>query len=292
MKLIKWLVISIVAIVICAVLYLTVFFNINDFKPQVVDAVKQHTGRTLTIDQDLSWSFFPTLGINVGSIALSNPDNFQPQQMLQVNQAVANVALLPLFSQQVKIDNLSLDGLTLNLITDKQGNTSFDGLTSTAQNDKSKDVESDQIDKSMPLSSLNVGGVSITNMHINLIDMQTNSEQHFTLTSFTLGEFSLGEFADMEYEFEAELADMKLSSSGSGKIKVSQKIDHIQISDLLIENLVEGENLPNKTVKTTIAADLSVALNTKNIDLDISRLSVDSIQASAKLAVNYAKKSR
>ncbi|MCT7941766.1 AsmA family protein [Shewanella holmiensis] len=290
MKLIKWLVISIFAIVICAVLYLTVFFNINDFKPQVVDAVKQHTGRTLTIDQDLSWSFFPTLGINVGSIALSNPDNFQPQQMLQVNQAVANVALLPLFSQQVKVDNLSLDGLTLNLITDKQGNTSFDGLTSTAQNDKSKDVESDQIDKSMPLSSLNVGGVSITNMHINLIDMQTNSEQHFTLTSFTLGEFSLGEFADMEYEFEAELADMKLSSSGSGKIKVSQKIDHIQISDLLIENLVEGENLPNKTVKSTIAADLSVALNTKNIDLVISKLSVDSIQASAKLAVNYAKK--
>jgi len=44
MKVIKWLVISILAVGICAVLYLTVFFNVNDFKPQIVDAVKQHTG--------------------------------------------------------------------------------------------------------------------------------------------------------------------------------------------------------------------------------------------------------
>ena len=289
MKVIKWLVISILAIGICAVLYLTVFFNINDFKPQIVDAVKQHTGRTLTIDQDLSWSFFPTLGINVGSVAFSNPDNFQPQQMLQVKQAVASVALLPLFSQQVKIDNLTLDGLTLNLITDKKGNSSLDDLSS-GSTEKTQSVDAANHKRRIPLSSFEVGGVSITNMQINMIDMQTNSEQHFTLKSFTLGQFSLGKFADMAYEFEAELADMALSSSGTGKINVSTNIDKIQISDFSIQNVVEGNHLPNKTVKSSILADFTVALDTKNIELIISQLAIDSIQASAKLTVNYSKK--
>ncbi|GAA0782617.1 MULTISPECIES: AsmA family protein [Pseudomonadati] len=289
MKVIKWLVISILAIGICAVLYLTVFFNVNDFKPQIVDAVKQHTGRTLTIVQDLSWSFFPTLGINVGSIAFSNPDNFQPQQMLQVKQAVANVALLPLFSQQVKIDNLTLDGLTLNLITDKKGNSSFDDL-SPGSTDKPHAVETSNNNLRIPLASFEIGGVAITNMQINMIDMQANSEQHFTLKSFTLGEFSLGKFADMAYEFEADLPDMKLSSSGSGKINVSSNIDKIQISDFSIQNVFTGNDLPNKTVKAAILADFSLALDTKNIDLIISQLSIDSIQASAKLTVNYGKK--
>ncbi|MCW3173789.1 AsmA family protein [Shewanella subflava] len=289
MKVIKWLVISILAIGICAVLYLTVFFNINDFKPQIVDAVKQHTGRTLTIDQDLSWSFFPTLGINVGSVAFSNPDNFQPQQMLQVKQAVASVALLPLFSQQVKIDNLTLDGLTLNLITDKKGNSSLDDLSS-GSTEKMQSVDAANHKRRIPLSSFEVGGVSITNMQINMIDMQTNSEQQFTLKSFTLGQFSLGKFADMAYEFEAELADMALSSSGTGKINVSTNIDKIQISDFSIQNVVEGNHLPNKTVKSSILADFTVALDTKNIELIISQLAIDSIQASAKLTVNYSKK--
>ena len=289
MKVIKWLVISILAIGICAVLYLTVFFNINDFKPQIVDAVKQHTGRTLTIDQDLSWSFFPTLGINVGSVAFSNPDNFQPQQMLQVKQAVASVALLPLFSQQVKIDNLTLDGLTLNLITDKKGNSSLDDLSS-GSTEKTQSVDAANHKRRIPLSSFEVGGVSITNMQINMIDMQTNSEQQFTLKSFTLGQFSLGKFADMAYEFEAELADMALSSSGTGKINVSTNIDKIQISDFSIQNVVEGNHLPNKTVKSSILADFTVALDTKNIELIISQLAIDSIQASAKLTVNYSKK--
>ena len=142
----------------------------------------------------------------------------------------------------------------------------------------------------MPLASFEIGGVAITNMQINMIDMQANSEQHFTLKSFTLGEFSLGKFADMAYEFEADLPDMKLSSLGSGKINVSSNIDKIQISDFSIQNVLNGNDLPNKTVKSAILADFSVALDTKNIDLIISQLSIDSIQASAKLTVNYGKK--
>ncbi|WP_434926165.1 AsmA family protein [Shewanella sp. HL-SH2] len=285
MKLIKWLVISILVIGICAALYLTLFFNINDFKPQIVDAVKKQTGRTLTINQDLSWSFFPSIGINVGAISFSNPDSFQPQHMLEINQAIANVALIPLLSQEIEIEQLSLDGLTVNLVTDTNGKTSFDGLAEHKQTTAMPAETANN--QPLALSSLNIGGISITNMQVNIINQQTKTEQHFTLSSFTLGQFSLGQFADMEYEFDAELAEMKLSSAGKGQIKVSDKLDSIHINQFSITNNLKGESLPNKSLQADLLTDVVIALNSKDVTLTISQLTLDNIEANAKVALNY-----
>ncbi|WP_434937766.1 AsmA family protein [Shewanella sp. HL-SH8] len=285
MKLIKWLVVFILTVGICTVLYLTLFFNINDFKPQIVDAVKKQTGRTLTINQDLSWSFFPSIGINIGAISFSNPDSFQPQHMLEINQAVANVALIPLLSQEIEIEQLTLDGLTVNLVTDKKGKTSFYGLGEDKQTTQIPAEASNG--QAMALSSLNIGGISITNMQVNIINQQTKTEQHFTLSSFTLGQFSLGQFADMEYEFDAELAEMKLSSAGKGQIKVSDNLDSIHINQFSITNNFKGESLPNKSLQADLLTDVVIALNSKDVTLTISQLTLDNIEANAKLALNY-----
>ncbi|UJF20734.1 AsmA family protein [Shewanella sp. OMA3-2] len=286
MKLIKWLVISMLAIGICAVLYLTLFFNINDFKPQIVDAVKKQTGRTLTINQDLSWSFYPSIGIKVGAVSFSNPDSFQPQQMLEINQAIANVALMPLLRQEIEIDQLSLDGLTVNLVTDNKGKTSFYGLGE----DKQTTITDTQTSNghAMALSSLNIGGISITNMKVNIIDQQAKTEQHFTLNSFTLGQFSLGQFADIAYEFEADLAEIKLSSTGKGQVKVSDKLDSIQINQFAISNNLKGESLPKKSLQADLVTDVVISLNNKDMTLTISELTLDNIEANAKVALNYA----
>ena len=125
MKVVKWLLAIVLTIVVGITVYLTIFFDLNNFKPQIVDAVKKQTGRDLQISQDLSWSVFPSLGIKLGGISLSNPNGFTPASMLDVNEAVANVALMPLFSQQIEVDLLKLDGLTLNLVTQKDGKTSL-----------------------------------------------------------------------------------------------------------------------------------------------------------------------
>lgn len=70
MKFIKWLLALLVTLVVAVTLYLTVFFDPNDFKPEIVNAVKKQTGRELVIGDDLSWTFFPTVGINLGDFTL------------------------------------------------------------------------------------------------------------------------------------------------------------------------------------------------------------------------------
>lgn len=92
MKIIKWLLAAVLLTIIGVVVYITLIFNPNDFKPEIVKVVKEQTGRELQINKDLSWSFFPTLGINIADVSFSNPAGMKPAQMLMVKDVVAEVA--------------------------------------------------------------------------------------------------------------------------------------------------------------------------------------------------------
>ncbi|AZG73084.1 AsmA family protein [Shewanella livingstonensis] len=287
MKVVKWLLAIMLTLVVGVTVYLTMFFDLNNFKPQIVDAVKKQTGRDLHISQDLSWSVFPSLGIKLGGISLSNPDGFTPVAMLDVNEAIANVALMPLFSQQIEVDLLKLDGLTLNLVTQKDGKTSFDGLAADSTADKPKTTAPSNA-KDMSLQTLDIGGIELTNTNINLIDIASNTTQTFSLKRFTLGQFSLGQFADFAYEFSATLPDMTLASSGQGKIKVDQALKNITINDFVMEHKAQGDSLPGKVVNADITAQMTMALDAKTIDLQLTKLAAMDLAATGDITVNYS----
>ncbi|MGX9459687.1 AsmA family protein [Shewanella sp. A14] len=286
MKVVKWLLAIVLTLVVGITVYLTMFFDLNNFKPQIVDAVKKQTGRDLHITQDLSWSVFPSLGIKLGGISLSNPDGFTPVSMLDVKEAVANVALMPLFSQQIEVDLLKLDGLTLNLVTQKNGKSSFDGLT--AENTSEKPQSSSSDTQSVDLETLDIGGIELTNTNINIIDEATNTTQTFSLNSFTLGQFSLGEFADFAYEFSATLPDMQLASSGEGKVKVNQGLNNITISDFAMVHKAQGDSLPGKAVTVELTTQITMALDTKTVALQLTKVSAMDLAASGDIKVNYS----
>ncbi|MCL1091833.1 AsmA family protein [Shewanella profunda] len=288
MKFIKWLLAILVTLVLFVTLYLTVFFDPNDFKPEIVNAVNKQTGRELVIGDDLSWTFFPALGINLGGISLSNPEGFTPKSMLDVNKAVAEVELMPLFRKEIQIAQLSLDGAKINLVTRKNGSSSLDGLTGSDTRTKSSTPATPS--SQGQLASIEVGGVSITNTQINMIDETKGETQTFTLDSFTLGTFSLDKFAPIAYEFSATLSDMKITSKGEGELKLSRDFNQLVIEKLKIDTVVEGNGIPNQKLTTAISVNTEIALDKKQVLADITQLSAADINASGKLTVNYGTK--
>ncbi|WP_133181313.1 AsmA family protein [Shewanella decolorationis] len=288
MKFIKWFLAILVTLIVAVALYLTVFFDPNDFKPEIVNAVKKQTGRELVIGEDLSWTFFPTIGINLGGISLSNPDGFMPKAMLEVNKAVAEVELMPLFSKQIEIAQLSLDGAKINLVTRKNGSSSLDGLTGKST-EKPVTPPAESSAKAQ-LTSIDVGGVSITNTEINLIDEAKGQTQTLTLKQFTLGAFSLDKFAPIAYEFAAILPDMTINSQGEGQIKLSQDFNQLMVEKLNIETQVEGDGIPNKKLTAKVSVNSQIALDKKQLSADISQFTAMDINAEGKLAVNYVGK--
>ncbi|MCG9746631.1 AsmA family protein [Shewanella sp. Isolate8] len=294
MKFVKWLVIVFASLFILLIAYLTLIFDPNDFKPQIVEAVKKQTGRDLFINQDLSWTFFPTIGITLGDISLSNPKGFKHDTMLKVDGIVAEVALLPLLSKEVEIAQLNLDGLTLNFDSYKNGRSSMDGLTSGSEKgaDKTegKADTSGAAQGSVQLSSLNIGGIAITNTQVNLYDEATGQVQALSLESLTLGEFALGQFADLGYKFTMTQPEIKVSSQGKGQIKVDTNLAKIAIKDFEIENTLEGDAIPNKRMNINLTTQLELDNNAKTMALVLSSLNIEQIKAQGKLSVNYGAK--
>ncbi|MCL1048142.1 AsmA family protein [Shewanella abyssi] len=289
MKFLKWFFVAILALVAALVLYITLIFDPNDLKPQIVDVVKQNTGRNLTISSDLSWTFFPSLGIKLGGITLSNPQGFENPAMVSVNEVVAEVALMPLLNKEVVISQLNLDGLTLALETQKDGRTSFDGLTGQAS-DTVPAKNSIGGGSSATLSKLDIGGISITNTQISNVDHQTNTKQSLSLKSLTLGRFQLDEFAKLQYELTASLPDLKVGSSGEGQIRVSQDLQRVTINDFVVSNVITGTSIPNGSLKADLRTSLEMALDKQTMSLMLASFSAADINASGQLDIAYGKK--
>ncbi|PKH56873.1 AsmA family protein [Shewanella sp. Choline-02u-19] len=289
MKFLKWFFVAILGLVAALVLYITLIFDPNDFKPQIVDVVKDKTGRNLAISSDLSWTFFPSLGIKLGGITLSNPAGFENAAMVSINEVVAEVALMPLLKKEVEISQLNLDGLTLALETQKDGRTSFDGLTGQAS-DSAQPQSSDGATSSATLSTLDIGGISITNTKISNFDHQTNATQVLSLKSLTLGRFQLDQFATLQYELSASLPDLNLDSSGEGQIRVSQDLQHVTINDFVVTNLITGNSIPNGSLKADINTSLEMALDKQTMSLVLASFSAADINASGKVDIAYGAK--
>ncbi|MBT1445536.1 AsmA family protein [Shewanella sp. JM162201] len=284
MKLIKWLVIAILLLVAVPALYLTLFFSADDLKPLLVEKVKTQTGRELVISEPLAWQFFPSVGIKLGGVSLSNPDGFTEKTMASVKVAVAEVKLMPLLSRDIQIDELRLEGASLNLVTTKQGKSSFDGLTGNGK-------EAGQESGGAPaLSGFSIGGIIIRDTAINLIDEGKGSKQSLVLESLTLDAFTPGKASELEFAFRAQSADMSLSGKGDTQLLVSSALDAVSLDGLSLDVTAKGEALPKGELALALAGSAKVALESKTAQLVLEKLNLAELGAKGELSVDYGRK--
>ena len=123
-KFIKYLSMMLVLIILimsALAIGLRYFVDPNRLKPYIAAQVKQSTGRQLTMDGSLSWSFFPSFGIELGHATLSNPPGFGGAYFAQVKKVTIGVKLLPLLHKRFESDGLKVDGLVLNFVKNERG---------------------------------------------------------------------------------------------------------------------------------------------------------------------------
>ncbi len=75
------IVLATILLIVIAIGSLPFFIDPNNFKPEISAAVKDDTGRELTLEGDLKLSMFPWIGISTGKIALGNAEGFQDQAL-------------------------------------------------------------------------------------------------------------------------------------------------------------------------------------------------------------------
>ena len=129
MRILKYVLLGLGALILLAgglIAYVAATFDPNEYKPQLVQAVKDRTQRTLRIDGDITLTFWPSIGARIGKASLS--ERSSDKEFARVEDAHVSLKLLPLLSRQVVADTVRVKGLRANVVKAKDGRTNMDDL--------------------------------------------------------------------------------------------------------------------------------------------------------------------
>lgn len=129
MKILKIAALVIGALVVLAggvLAYVAATFDPNDYKPQIVELVREHSQRTLKLEGDIKLAFWPGIGAELGKLSLSERNS--EQLFMAVDGVRFSLKLLPLLSKQLVVDEVTVRGARIKLSRDRKGRLNFDDL--------------------------------------------------------------------------------------------------------------------------------------------------------------------
>lgn len=225
MKALKYALYAIGALIVLLLVAIGIVFAVfdpNDYKPQIVQLVKERTGRTLTISGDIKLKVFPKIGAAVGKTTLSERN--EDKVFAGVDSAQVYVALIPLFSRQMVVDELRLDGLRADLVKYKDGSTNFSDLTGGEAGEK-KRPEQPRPEAPKPQAGakatvkLDVSGIRITNSRVTWRDETNGNDLAIELAELRTGRLAEGVPSpvqlDMALKGVKPKADLRVKASGT-----------------------------------------------------------------------------
>ncbi|MEZ9469202.1 AsmA family protein [Vibrio lentus] len=221
-----------VFVVVAAILALVLLVNPNQFKPLIVEQAQKHTGLELVIEGDISWQFFPSIGFELGQTELRNPEGFTQPNLFKVDTVGVDVSVTPLFSNQLEIGNITLDGAEFYLETLKDGRKNIDALTQASAPQESEPV-ADKNAESAPASqeqsateasgwTINLAGVTVSNALFEMDDKQAGSFTKLYDVSLNLSEFAVDTWTTATFAASGENNQQKFFANGSAEFKLAE----------------------------------------------------------------------
>jgi AsmA protein len=277
MRALKYTLIAIVALVVLIAGGAFVFLStldLNQYKPQIEQAVKDRTGRTLKLQGDIKAALFPSLGADVAKVSLT--ERGSEQEFISLDLAHASVAVLPLLHGEVVVDKIKLKGLKANVVKGKDGKFNFDDLLqASAEKPGSQSGPADpKAPKDEGKVKFEVAGVDIEDSSASYRDLATGKA--LALSGLHLSTGRLGERADGKLQFAASLKgthpalDLKAELRGDYRVDLGAKTYAL--------SKVDG------SVKGTLDQDaVEATLSAPSIDITADKASGDAVNAAFKL---------
>ncbi|XXJ20471.1 AsmA family protein [Desulfovibrio caledoniensis] len=259
--------VCLVLFVVAAVVFMAVF-DPNDYKDRISRAVRDETGRTLTFDGDIGVTFFPSPGVRLGGLSLSNAEGFGPEPMVSVRSARVTVRLLPLLMGKVRFGRLELDGPVLHLGRDAQGRFNWNDLVGREQEKDGQDKEGHG--RSF---DLDVAGVAVTGGELTWDDRREDVRFVLGGLDATTGAISKGGVfpVKLAMHFDCRNPDAKGSLTLEGQSSLDLAERRYGHMDMQAAIRAEGASIPGGKLDGTLSFQ-SLALDFKKETAQITGL--------------------
>ncbi len=264
LKIILSIIAGVVLLVVLMVGAVFLLIQPNNFKPEIVAAVKEKTGRDLVIDGDLKLAIFPALGLSSGKMTLGNATGFEQTNFASLEESRINIELLPLLSKKIEVSGVAIKGLILNLSKNEQGLTNWDDLNlkkTSTQVSPNIAVPSQQqiaatatVGAAAVLSSFSVGSVRIENAQINWQDLQTG--QNFLIKDLSLNSDRVKFNQPFAMDWSFVMVDAKSNITQTVKMNTilttNEKFDTITLTHSSLQTVTTGDSIPNKSISSSM----------------------------------------
>lgn len=275
-RLFKVLTLAIAGIVLLVVLSaaaILLFVDPNNYRDEIAAKVEAATGRSLTIEGDLSVSLFPWLAVEMGETRLGNADGFDDEAFASFDSARLSVRLLPLLlRREIAVGTASLESLRLNLEVSSAGSNNWEDL---ASGDDSAAATTANDAAGSGLAGLDIASVDISDAEIRYRDRQSGAEYTLDDVDLRTGRIALGEAFDVrgEFDFDAKPDDISGKLSISGVATVASDFARIVFDELVVDGEVSG--------LAKDSTDIGLAAASLQVDLENSRLAPASLVLTA-----------
>lgn len=185
MRALKWG-LGILAVLIAALVIAVLTVDVNRFKPEIVAAVENATGRKLEIAQDMKLSLWP-LGVSVKQVRFANAAWGSRPQMATVGEFTAQVDLFALIGQQIKIDRLVLADVDLLLEKNRQGQANWEFQSAQTAAPATAPAQPGTDSKASGISGLPIiSDVSLKNVKLAYRDAQSGASNDVNLSELSV----------------------------------------------------------------------------------------------------------
>ena len=262
----------VVVLLVVAGVAVSLLFDPNDYKGEIAAAVKDATGRQLTLDGDLELAVFPTIRIAVGSATLSNAPGFGDQPMARIGSAELRLGLLPLLARRIEISQARLEGLELNLARNRSGANNWQDLGGGGTPQAQAPAGGGE---SAPTNlDLGVGAIEIENARIVWNDAATGSRWELTNFGMTAEDFGLGERFPLHMEFGLAGADVAVQLAADMQATITLADNSYRLDELAVTIDGSGAGWPGGPSKAKLNFD-SLAANLADETLDLNGLTLE-----------------
>ncbi len=289
LKVLFGLILVIVVLAVGAVIVVTMVIDPNEYKPQIVEQAKKELGRDIAIEQDLSLTYYPWLGLQTGGVRVGNAAGFKAKNMAEIDELGIRVKLWPLLSQRVEVDTLVLKGLRLNLEKDAQGKTNWADLTQKA----AADAEQEPAEKQQPSDGgsavqFSVQGIQIEQGRISWDDRQAGKQYVLDGVRLVTGALEPGASVPVEAGvlFTSNVPAMKLDASLEVTLSSDDDLAVFKAEGLALLLDAEGEGLPSGGAKLSLKANLVADTRADTLSLDQLEITGPAMKATGNVAVS------
>ena len=289
MRVLKWVGLvfaGLLALILLAVVVIRFLIDPNDFKGQISALVKDASGYELGLQGDLGWSFYPVLGFESSNVTLAAPIN---KPFLTIQNLAIGIQVMPLFSGQLNVDQLQIDGVDVQLLVDAGGSNNWTVESAvTAETQGQEQIPSTSAgaatEPAAELPEISIPLVRILNANVRYQDQQAKSDTSVAIKRLELRHVQLQEPIEILLELALAQADgssVDLVMNGAVLPDLEQQI--FKVAPLQAQATIS--NALAKPLAVNLDSQVVVDLGADRAELTVTQLQLAEVEVIGAISV-------